>query len=180
VVLEDGSLYFFGCSYGDVTLAFDTDRKGQSWNRVRFTDSDAVYSGVGPTSVWPGFGNAVIESLEVVFDEGTEVGPGFVYLDNLDEEAGGVPPQERLPGLLRPARWVQCPARQGRPPLHLVPPENADEKLATPPGPPGMTERYRSTSVWASRRHSKAAMETRPPRRQDDHPKHKPPPLPRA
>jgi hypothetical protein len=84
VVLEDGSLYFFGCSHGDVMLGFATDRKGDSWNRVRFTDADAVYSGVGPTSVWPGFGNAVIENLEVVFDEGTEVGPGFVYLDNLD------------------------------------------------------------------------------------------------
>jgi hypothetical protein len=84
VVLEDGSLFFFGCSYGDVTAAFAADRDGQSWNRVRFTDADAVHSGVGPTTAWPGFGNAVIESLEVVFDEGTEVGPGFVFLDNLD------------------------------------------------------------------------------------------------
>jgi hypothetical protein len=83
VVLEDGSLFFFGCAHGDVTETL-TDRQSETWNRVRFTDADAFHSGVGPTSVWPGFGSAVVESLEVVFDEGTDVGPGFVWLDNLD------------------------------------------------------------------------------------------------
>jgi hypothetical protein len=83
VTLTDGSLYFFGCIHGDVTPA-GTDRQGDLWNRARFTDADAAYSGVGPTAVWPGLGVAQVQAIHVVFDEGTDVGPGFVRLDNLD------------------------------------------------------------------------------------------------
>jgi hypothetical protein len=83
VTLADGTLFFFGCSSGDVVGTL-TDSQGDVWNRVRFTDADAVYSGTGPTTVWPGFGTAVVSAISVVFDEGTDVGVGFVRLDNLD------------------------------------------------------------------------------------------------
>ncbi len=89
VTLTDGSLYFFGCIYGDMTPA-GADSQGDTWTRVRFTDADAFYGG-GPTLVWPGFGVAQVSALHVVFDEGTDtvglpVGttPGLVRLDNLD------------------------------------------------------------------------------------------------
>src|SRR5918996_558714 len=83
VTLTDGSVFFFGCSWGDVVGTM-VDSQGDMWNRVRFTTADAVYSGVGPTTVWPGFGVAQAQAVHVVFDEGTDVGPGFVRLDNLD------------------------------------------------------------------------------------------------
>jgi hypothetical protein len=59
-----------------------TDSQGDVWNRVRFTDADAFPA--DGVSVWPGFGLAQVESIAVVFDEGTDVGVGFVRLDNLD------------------------------------------------------------------------------------------------
>jgi hypothetical protein len=83
VTLTDGSVFFFGCSWGDVTAAM-VDSQGDTWNRIRFTNADAVYGGVGPTAVWPGFGVAEVQAIHIVFDEGTDVGPGFVRLDNID------------------------------------------------------------------------------------------------
>ena len=92
VTLSDGSLYFFGCSHGDMTPV-GADSQGDTWTRVRFTDADAVYAG-GPTLVWPGLGLAEVQAIHVVFDEGTDtVGlpmgatPGLVRLDNLDVNA---------------------------------------------------------------------------------------------
>jgi hypothetical protein len=81
VTLTTGATFFFGCIHGDVAGTM-TDAQGDVWNRVRFTDADAFpQDGV---SVWPGFGVAQVESIGVVFDEGTDVGVGFVRLDNLD------------------------------------------------------------------------------------------------
>jgi hypothetical protein len=89
VTLTDGSVFFLGCSHGDVvgTMA---DSQGDVWNRVRFADADAVYAG-GPTAVWPGFGVAEVQAISVVFDEGTDTpglpagtSAGLVRLDNLD------------------------------------------------------------------------------------------------
>jgi hypothetical protein len=89
VTLTDGSVFFFGCSHGDMT-AVSADSQGDTWTRVRFTDADAVYAD-GSTTAWPGFGGAQVEAIHVVFDEGTDtVGlpagttPGLVRLDNLD------------------------------------------------------------------------------------------------
>jgi hypothetical protein len=89
VTLTDGSLFFFGCSHGDMT-PLGADSQGDTWTRVRFTDADAAYAS-GPTLVWPGFGIAEVQALQVVFDEGTDtlglpVGTtlGLVRLDNLD------------------------------------------------------------------------------------------------
>jgi hypothetical protein len=81
VTLTTGATFFFGCVHGDVvgTMA---DSQGDVWNRVRFTDADAAPA--DGVSVWPGFGAAQVQGLSVVFDEGTDVGVGFVRLDNLD------------------------------------------------------------------------------------------------
>lgn len=81
VTLTTGPTFFFGCSHGDVVATL-TDRDGNLWNRVRFTNADAFpQDGV---SVWPGFGVAQVASLILVFDEGTDQGVGFVNLDNID------------------------------------------------------------------------------------------------
>jgi hypothetical protein len=78
VTLTDGSLYFFGCVYGDHTnapLPFFT--------RVRFTDADAAPQYVGQPP-WPGFGHAVVREMQIVFDEGTDAGPGWALLTAID------------------------------------------------------------------------------------------------
>ncbi|HEX2026176.1 MAG TPA: hypothetical protein VHH92_07255 [Actinomycetota bacterium] len=89
VTLTDASVFFFGCSHGDMA-PFGADSQGDPWTRVRFTDADAVHA-EGPTTTWPGFGVAQVEAVHVVFDEGTDtVGlpagttAGLVRLDNLD------------------------------------------------------------------------------------------------
>jgi hypothetical protein len=81
VTLTTGATFFFGCAHGDVVGTM-TDSQGDVWNRVRFTHADAVPA--DGLSVWPGFGAAHVQGLSVVFDEGTDVGVGFVRLDNLD------------------------------------------------------------------------------------------------
>jgi hypothetical protein len=81
VVLNTGQTFFFGCSHGDVVGTL-TDRDGDLWNRVRFTNADAFPA--DGVSVWPGFGVAQVQSLVLVFDEGTDQGVGFVKLDNID------------------------------------------------------------------------------------------------
>lgn len=70
--------YFFGCTYGTHTPS--TEDGG--WTRVRFHDSDAQPADANQP--WPGFGNATIKRIEVVYDEGTDVGPGFAYIDNIN------------------------------------------------------------------------------------------------
>jgi len=80
VTTIDGSLYFFGCSYGEHT---PLDPPYANWTRVRFTDQDA-YPQTPETPPWPGFGNAVIGSIVLIFDEGTDVGTGATVLDNID------------------------------------------------------------------------------------------------
>jgi hypothetical protein len=81
VTLTDGTVFFFGCSHGDVVGTM-TDSQGDVWNRVRLSDADAFAA--DGVSVWPGFGAAEVEAISVVFDEGTDVGPGYARLDNLD------------------------------------------------------------------------------------------------
>jgi hypothetical protein len=87
VTLTDGSLFFFGCSWGDMT-AIGADSQGDTWTRVRFTNDDAFWGG-GPTTVWPGFTVAEVQAIHVIFDEGTDTPlttgtPGLVRMDNLD------------------------------------------------------------------------------------------------
>jgi hypothetical protein len=71
-----GTYYFFGCHYGEHTEA------ATGWTRVTFTNADAFpANGVTP---FPGFGFVEITGIDIVFDEGTDVGPGWVYLDNIN------------------------------------------------------------------------------------------------
>ena len=81
VTLSTGQTFFFGCSHGDVVGTM-TDRNGDLWNRVRFSSADAFPA--DGVSVWPGLGMAQVQSLVIVFDEGTDQGVGFVRLDNID------------------------------------------------------------------------------------------------
>ena len=84
VTLTSGPTFFFGCAHGDVVGTM-TDSQGDGWNRVRFTDLDAFPA--DGVSVWPGFDTAQVQSLTVVFDEGTDTpvtGAGLVRVDNLD------------------------------------------------------------------------------------------------
>jgi hypothetical protein len=71
-----GTYFFFGCAYGVHTVA------GSGWTRVRFGNADA-FPADGVTA-FPGFGTAVVTGIDIVFDEGTDVGPGFAMLDNID------------------------------------------------------------------------------------------------
>lgn len=75
-----GVYYFFGCYYGTHTPA---PADPSNWTRVRFGNSDA-YPAQAAQPAWPGFGSALVNRIEVVFDEGLDVGPGFAYLDNFD------------------------------------------------------------------------------------------------
>jgi len=79
VYTDTGTYYFFGCASGIHTPAPDDPA---NWTRVRFTDADA-FPADGVTA-FPGFGSTTVTGIEIVFDEGTDVGPGFVYLDNID------------------------------------------------------------------------------------------------
>ena len=78
VYTDNGTYYFFGCTAGTHTDA------GSGWTKVEFGDADA--SPADGTTAWPGFGNAVVTGIDVVFDEGNDVvgqgTPGEVYLDN--------------------------------------------------------------------------------------------------
>lgn len=81
-VYTDAGLYYFafGCVYGVHTPAPDDPI---NWTRVRFRDQDA-YPAYANQSPWPGFGNVKVYDIWIVFDEGTDQGPGYTYLDNVD------------------------------------------------------------------------------------------------
>ena len=72
----DSFYFFFGCAYGIHTPVVGYP----NWTRVRFTDADAFAANGG---TWPGFGNAQIAAIDLVFDEGTDQGQGFTFVDNL-------------------------------------------------------------------------------------------------
>ncbi|HLZ72794.1 MAG TPA: hypothetical protein VKV26_23055 [Dehalococcoidia bacterium] len=69
VITMDGVDHFFGCFYGTHTPI------ARGWTRVRFALGDAFP---------PVTATETVQSIEIVFDEGTDVGSGFVYIDNID------------------------------------------------------------------------------------------------
>lgn len=73
VVRVDGVDHSLGCSTG---LASPSLVDPINWTNVRFGSSELVGAGI------PALGT--IESVHLVFDEGTDAGPGSVYLDNID------------------------------------------------------------------------------------------------
>lgn len=77
VYTTGGTYFFFGCAYGVHTPVPGTT----NWTRVRFGAADAFPADGVSTFT---FGTTVVTGIDVVFDEGTDVGPGFVRLDNID------------------------------------------------------------------------------------------------
>jgi len=85
VYTASGRYYFFGCFYGVETPAPDNPT---GWKRVRFDlrpfplGSGFVADSDNNPYVISDFDHVV--GIDIVFDEGTEVGPGFALLDNID------------------------------------------------------------------------------------------------
>lgn len=77
-VTTSAGTYFFACSQGVHTSVPRTT----NWTRVRFGNADASPADGAPP--WPGFGTAVVSGIDLVFDEGADVGVGFAWLDNID------------------------------------------------------------------------------------------------
>jgi hypothetical protein len=77
VTTADGVLHFCGCSGAAQHTAF-TDPQGRAWTRVRFSGADC-FPPINPTDI--------VKSIDLVFDEGTDMGPdntGTATLDNID------------------------------------------------------------------------------------------------
>ena len=76
VTTSDGVLHFIGCNSpaptSDVAVV---DDEGRSWHRKRY-DPATAFPPIAPTDT--------VSSISIVFDEGTDQGEGFVYLDNID------------------------------------------------------------------------------------------------
>jgi hypothetical protein len=72
VYTEQGPYYFYGCAYGIHT------NLGNGWTHVAFTAADAFKAGVGPA---PAVGT--VSGIEIVADEGTDVGSGSSIIDNI-------------------------------------------------------------------------------------------------
>ena len=70
VVTTDNVTHFFGCVYGTHTPTADPN-----WTQVRFANADGFP---------PVVAGETVQSVDIVFDEGTDQGQGFVYLDNID------------------------------------------------------------------------------------------------
>ena len=88
VVTSDQATHFVGCIYGTHFANVPT----QGWQRVRFTGADAVPAiAAGQT----------IDSLSIVFDEGTDTGPdlsGLVVLANIDVNGTILPAMSETQG----------------------------------------------------------------------------------
>ena len=69
VVTTDNVTHFFGCLSGTHTPV------NSDWTRVRFAWADGFP---------PVVAGETVQSVDLVFDEGTDQGQGFVYLDNID------------------------------------------------------------------------------------------------
>jgi hypothetical protein len=80
VTTREGFVYFFGCAYGTHVAAPD---KPATFTRVRFRDSDA-FPQLASDPPWPGFGHVHVDRIDIVFDEGTDVGSGFTAIDDID------------------------------------------------------------------------------------------------
>lgn len=78
---EDGNFgvyYFYGCRYGTHTPV----PGNPGWTRVRFEAGDGYPSdGVSSITSWEG---VEVIGIDIVFDEGTDVGVGYAVLDNID------------------------------------------------------------------------------------------------
>jgi hypothetical protein len=79
VTTVEGYVYFFGCTYGVHAPSPD---KPATFTRVRYHDADAAPQFV--TNPPFHFGEARVDSIAIVFDEGTDQGSGFTAVDDID------------------------------------------------------------------------------------------------
>src|SRR5439155_13809136 len=93
VTLPDGRYFFFGCVYGNPQVT----ESAPGWTRIRWKDGEGAVFPAGPYD-WPGSGKAVVQSIAIVFDEGTDAGVGSVLLDNININGSLIgKPAERTP-----------------------------------------------------------------------------------
>ena len=78
VYTTTGTYYFFGCASGIHTPV----PGAPGWERVRFLAADGFPS--DGISFISSFEDIEVTGIDIVFDEGTDVGPGFAVLDNID------------------------------------------------------------------------------------------------
>jgi hypothetical protein len=74
VVTADGVFHFCGCSGAATHTAF-VDPQGRNWTRVRFSGADC-FPPINPTDI--------VQSIDLVMDEGTDTGPDFTGTATLD------------------------------------------------------------------------------------------------
>lgn len=84
VITQDGLVYAFSFRAGGIVRpSSPAPGDPANWTRIRFRDQDA-YPQYRNQKPWPGFGRAVIKSINIVFDEGIDQGKGYAYVDNVD------------------------------------------------------------------------------------------------
>ncbi len=81
VTMSNDGLHFIGCNSGTTTGPM-TDPQGNLWNRKRWTAADLA----NPIKTFPPITalSGTVVSILIIFDEGTDQGPGFTHLDNID------------------------------------------------------------------------------------------------
>jgi hypothetical protein len=76
VVTTDNVTHFIGCSSPPpISMTTINDRRGKTWERRRY-DPMTAFPPILPADT--------VKSITVVFDEGTDQGEGFAYVDNID------------------------------------------------------------------------------------------------
>lgn len=76
VATTDNVTHFIGCiSPAPITTVAVVDNEGRAWSRLRY-DPATAFPPIAST--------ATVKSIDIVFDEGTNDGNGFVYIDNID------------------------------------------------------------------------------------------------
>lgn len=84
VVTADGVFHFIGCNSPTPIInqpaPGSPDANGNTWTRKRYDPSTAF----PPIPSGPQTDANTIQQLFIVFDEGTDSGPGYAYIDNID------------------------------------------------------------------------------------------------
>jgi len=79
VTLPNGNYFFFGCIYGNP----DATPPAPGWTRIKWNaDGGTIFPAGNYT--WPPEWGVVVQSIAIVFDEGTDVGVGSALLDNIN------------------------------------------------------------------------------------------------
>jgi hypothetical protein len=77
VTTSDNVTHFIGCASPPPTTSTPVgpDANGFTWHRNRY-DPTTAFPPIGPTET--------VKSIQIVFDEGVDVGQGWTFLDNID------------------------------------------------------------------------------------------------